>query len=176
MSKDLKDEIQKLIEANIPIINFYCYKNRDKPKTDGEYNTSKELLDSINNVDIRAGENKYLYNFKDLNISDKFYSLVEELFPEYKPLVSGHFYYPEGGYMSWHTNSDKPGKRVYISYVDTPNKSYFRSFVNGEVITDWDDEKLKIRVFDVVNTKPYYWHCVYSGCNRYSFGFRLLEK
>jgi hypothetical protein len=78
--------------------------------------------------------------------------------------------------MSWHTNSDKPEKHVYITYVDEPDKSFFRSSVNGKVITDWDSEKLTVRVFDVVNKEPLYWHCVYSECNRYSIGFRLFEK
>ena len=45
-----------------------------------------------------------------------------------------------------------------------------------EITTDWDTENLNVRVFDVVDTEPYYWHCVYSECNRYSFGFRLFKK
>lgn len=170
------NQIEEIIKKNIPLINYYSWKKNEKPKSDGLNYVSKEYLNTIINKDVPIGEQAYLINFDELKLSDKLYSYVEEMFPDYKPKVSGHFYYPKNGYMSWHTNSDKPEKRVYITYVDEPNKSFFRSYVNDEMITDWDSNNLNIRVFDATNTEPYYWHCVYSECNRYSFGFRLFEK
>jgi hypothetical protein len=175
MSQSLNN-IQSIIEKNIPLINYHSWMQNDKPKLDGQYYTSEEYLNSIKENDIVFGEHRYILDFGDLKLADKLYSHVEKMFPDYKPLVSGHWYYPKGGYMSWHTNSDKPEKHVYITYVDELNKSFFRSSVNEKVITDWDSEKLTVRVFDIVNKEPYYWHCVYSECNRYSFGFRLFEK
>ena len=175
MNQNLND-IKNIIEKNIDLINYHSQRRNEKPKADGEYYVSTEYLDKVKDNDTVIGEYRYMYNFNHLKISDKLYSYVEKLFPEYVPVVSGHFYYPKGGYMSWHTNSDKPEKHVYITYVDEPNKSFFRSYTNGEIVTDWDLEKLNVRVFDVVDSKPYYWHCVYSNCNRYSFGFRLFPK
>jgi hypothetical protein len=170
------NEIQSIIEKNIPLIKYHSWVKNDKPKLDGQYYTSEEYLDSLNDKDAAIGKYRYMFDFADLKIADKLYSHVEKMFPGYTPYVSGHFYYPAGGYMSWHTNSDKPEKHIYITYVDEPNKSFFRSSVNNKITTDWDSEKLNVRVFDVVDKEPFYWHCVYSECNRYSFGFRLFEK
>jgi hypothetical protein len=170
------NNIQAIIEKNIPLIKYHSWVKNDKPKTDGKYYVSKEYLDSLDDKDAVIGKYRYTFDFADLKIADKLYSHVEKMFPSYTPYVSGHFYYPKGGYMSWHTNSDKPEKHIYITYVDEPNKSFFRSSVDGKIITDWDSEKLNVRVFDVVDKEPFYWHCVYSECNRYSFGFRLFEK
>jgi hypothetical protein len=176
MSQSLKNEIEKIIVKEIPLINFYFKKTGVIPRTDGNYYTSSDWLKTLIDGDSVIGEQKYYYNFDHLKISEKLYSYVEELFPNYALRVSGHFYYPKDGFMSWHTNSDKPEKHVYITYVDEPGKSFFRSYVNDEIITDYDKENLTIRVFDIVNTRPYYWHSVYSDCNRYSFGFRLFPK
>lgn len=169
------NKIKEIIEKNIPLINYSFFNQNIKPRLDGEYYTSEKFIRNIDK-DIVIGEERYYYNFDHLKITDKLYPLVEELFPEYTPVVSGHFYYPKGGFMSWHTNSDKPQKHVYITYVDQPNKSFFRSFGNDKVITDWDNDILTVRVFDITDIEPYYWHCVYSDCNRYSFGFRLFKK
>jgi hypothetical protein len=169
------NEIKEIIESNIPSINYHFNTANIKPSTDGLDFVSSEFIKSISN-DISIGEKTYCYNFEKLNISDKLYSYVQDMFPEYTPLVSGSFYYPKGGFMSWHTNSDKPETRLYITYVDTPNKSFFRSYVNNSIITDYDDKIINIRMFNISNNAPYYWHCVYSDCNRYSFGFRLFEK
>lgn len=169
------NQIKEIIGKNIPLINYHFNNANVKPRTDGTYYTSEEFIRNVKD-DIVIGEEKYYYNFNHLKITEKIYSLVEEIFPDYTPIVSGHFYYPKGGFMSWHTNSDKPEKHVYITYVDKPNESFFRSFVNDEIITDWDSDNINIRVFDIVDQEPYYWHCVYSNCNRYSFGFRLFKK
>ena len=43
-----------------------------------------------------------------------------------RALSSGHFWYPPGGYMSWHTNAGAPGLRLYLSYAREPGRSFFR--------------------------------------------------
>jgi hypothetical protein len=84
---------------------------------------------------------------------------------------SGHFWYPQGSYMGWHTNSGAPGWRIYINYVEEPGKSFFRYRhpVTGEIITLWDDV-WNMRVFRVTAERPL-WHCVYSNTNRFSLGY-----
>ena len=59
----------------------------------------------------------------DQIVSDR----VKDLFRIGKRLsvdVSGHFLYPPGGYMGWHTNSRVPGWRMYVNYVEEPGKSF----------------------------------------------------
>jgi hypothetical protein len=86
---------------------------------------------------------------------------------------SGHFWYPAGSYMGWHTNSRVPGWRIYINYAEESGKSFFRykHHLTGEIVTLWDEE-WNMRVFRVTGTDPL-WHCVYSNTNRFSLGYMV---
>jgi len=87
--------------------------------------------------------------------------------------VSGHFWYPPGGYMGWHTNLRKPGWRLYINVAEEKDRSFFRyrDPVTGEIVT-CDDDLWNCRVFQIRQDLPF-WHCVYSETNRHSFGYRI---
>ena len=54
MSQSLNN-IQSIIEKNIPLINYHSWSNNDKPKTDGEYYVSEEYLNSVKENDIVIG-------------------------------------------------------------------------------------------------------------------------
>jgi hypothetical protein len=88
-------------------------------------------------------------------------------------IVSGHFWYPRGSFMGWHTNSRVPGWRMYLTYAEEPGRSYFRyrDPSTGKIVTSldtgWD-----LRMFEVEPARAF-WHSVYSGTNRFSFGYRL---
>lgn len=86
---------------------------------------------------------------------------------------SGHFLYPPGGFMSWHTNLKSPGWRLYINYAEEPEKSFLRyqDPDSGQIVTSWD-KKWNFRLFKI-DPKKLFWHAVYSNTNRYSFGYRI---
>ncbi len=106
------------------------------------------------------------------------------LFPNSELIsVSGSFHYPKKykdestgkeymGYMGWHSNSNMHGWRVYASYVDEDDKSFFRYAQGNKVITEWEKKGWNFRAFKVEKTHLY-WHCVYTEVDRYSFGFRF---
>lgn len=77
---------------------------------------------------------------------------------------SGSKCYPRFGGISWHTNSDYPGIRVYCSFTTQPG-SFFRT-----ATTTYFDEPntWNIRAFRVPM-----WHCVYAAAERYAFGFQV---
>ena len=102
--------------------------------------------------------------------------LVQSAFPKKRVQLSGDFYYPPTGFMGWHTNNDQPYDRVYINYASADKKSFFRYLKDGEVITDYDDKGITIREFDIPKPPDYFWHCVGSECDRYTFGFRIQES
>ena len=83
---------------------------------------------------------------------------------------SGHFWYPPGSYMGWHTNQRAPGLRLYLTVVETPGKSFFRyrDPVSGSIETSWD-RGFDVRLFRV-GSEPL-WHAIYSETDRFSFGF-----
>ena len=89
---------------------------------------------------------------------------------------TGHFWYPPGAYMSWHTNARTPGWRMYLTLADDEGKSFFR-YCNprsGVIHTSWD-KHWDIRLFNVTIEDPL-WHCVYSETNRFSFGYKLTSR
>ncbi|MGQ0811188.1 MAG: hypothetical protein ACT4OO_08175 [Nitrospiraceae bacterium] len=91
-------------------------------------------------------------------------------------MVSGHFLYPPGGYMGWHTNSRVPGWRFYINYAEQVGKSFFRyrDPATASVVTAMD-ERWNFRLFRIDSQHPL-WHAVYSDTYRYSLGYRIVRK
>jgi hypothetical protein len=104
---------------------------------------------------------------------DKVKQFGQGLFPN-SPLISlsGRFHYPPKGFMGFHTNSSAIGWRIYATRCDEDNKSFFRYYKNGKMITEWEQKGWNFRAFQIVKGSLY-WHCVYTDTNRYSFGFRF---
>lgn len=72
--------------------------------------------------------------------------------------------------LGWHTNSNLPGFRTY--YTLSNGKSLFK-YLNpetGEVIEDWDNPGWTARTFKVSGDNLF-WHSVWTGTRRFSFGF-----
>ena len=103
---------------------------------------------------------------------------VDRMFPRENVEThdSGHFLYPPGGYMGWHTNYQTPGWRLYINYAEEAGKSFFRyrNPETGEIVTSWD-KQWNFRLFKI-DPKKAFWHAVYSQTNRYSFGFKMIRE
>jgi hypothetical protein len=88
--------------------------------------------------------------------------------------ISGGFFYPEDGYMGWHTNHRPPTHgsdfRVYITHNQFEGNTF--KYVTDKVNTIEEPLGWSIKVFDV--TKPL-WHCVTAlRGGRYSLGLRLV--
>lgn len=93
--------------------------------------------------------------------------------------IRGKFFYPETGYMGWHTNSDSPGLRVYIAYSEDGSSQFKwvdRSDPeNPKVVVSQDQPGWNIRTFYVsLLPEDFLWHCVEtSNTPRISFGFKF---
>lgn len=103
-------------------------------------------------------------------------SRIERLFGPEAPVqieVSGHFWYPDGGFMGWHTNLRKPGWRMYVNYAVEEHKSFFRYRApeTGEIVTAWD-KHWNFRMFEIATERPF-WHCVRSWTDRFSLGYKI---
>lgn len=118
---------------------------------------------------------KESYNI-DLDPYQELTALIQYTFTDYHVRPSGQFYYPPDGFCGWHTNHNESVERLYISITPEKNKSFFRYYEDGKIITDWDDEIICLRRFKCPETEPYFWHCVGSETDRISFGFRLFPK
>jgi len=136
--------------------------------------TSYENWQTLSTTDSPVAKHKNLINFKAQDLNRNLIRFLLEMFPNHSINPSGHFLYPPGGYMSWHTNSDFPSSRVYITVVDQVNKSCFKYIKNESMVEDWDNEPIVIRQF-FCSDQDLFWHAVYSECNRYSFGYRIYD-
>ena len=89
---------------------------------------------------------------------------------------SGHFWYPPGSHMSWHTNNKAPGWRVYLTHAIEPGRSFFRyrDPLTGEIETTMDN-RWDLRIFRVDPAQSL-WHAVYSETDRFSFGYAVIVK
>lgn len=125
--------------------------------------------------DNPVSTNDSLVSFESLQIAPKLTHHIRQEFPESAVRPSGFFHYPKTGYMGWHTNSDVPCKRMYITWAAEAGKSYFRYYKDGRVITDYDDKGLTFRLFDITDKPPYLWHCVGSNTDRISIGYRIND-
>jgi hypothetical protein len=131
---------------------------------------ARNIPDSHRNATVEALRAK---------VDKKAYKLVKSIFPGTSGLVvgsSGHFWYPSGSYMGWHTNSGAPGWRVYINYAEEEGKSFFRyrDPATSE-ITTLMDKKWNIRIFRITSEDPL-WHAVYSSTNRFSLGYIIYRE
>jgi hypothetical protein len=86
---------------------------------------------------------------------------------QYGDTCSGAFWYPPGGFQDWHTNSDNPGKRLYVSWSETGD-SGMRWHRDGEVVDDPDQPGWNVRIFSTPQ-----WHMVYANCWRFSVGWKI---
>ena len=181
-SLEIKEKINALIEpavlkikSNINVRyvnNAATFINEEALKNQKKLSSSRtNTADGKTNL---KSFSKYLIE-SNSTIEEDLIKVLEEVYPSTSISMSGSFYYPDTGYMGWHTNYQEPCKRLYMVYADMANRSFFRYQEKRKIITDFDDKGLTIREFDIPGKKPYFWHCVGSTCNRFSFGFRIEE-
>lgn len=144
---------------SVPVISF---------GTTGSYNYTvddKKLPSSINLISLSDQDTLS-------NVQTSARSLMHDLTisGSSSPMLSA--YYPSGGYIDWHTNSNDPGYNLICTYSSNGN-SFFEYY-------DLEDEEV-VRVNDQVgwNYKIVYfgtgsnkmWHRAVSNCDRITFTF-----
>ena len=139
-----------------------------------------ELYNKEEPLDLNNTKNLFQYNPGIVGDSKRSENIRQVLKDKYNLKVDprGQFYYPPTGYMGWHTNCGAPGERFYITWASEDKKSFFRyyDYEKDEIITDYDDKGLTVRQFKVTEAEPYFWHCVGSECDRFSYGFLVQSS
>lgn len=165
------------INYNKSIVQNNLY-NKDVTSEYAFSRVSKEVLDeiSVNNIDVATNDCNVL---KFNNI--KFDYLGVYLATIFKGKIvgyglSGRIWYPNNGYMGWHTNNDNQGYKLYCSFARESDKSFFRYQhpISKEIITSWDKQGWNFRIFKI--QKELLWHSVYSETDRFSIGYTLKVK
>lgn len=133
----------------------------------------KLTLEYLNSSNISISDETNMVSFEGLGVTQQITQLIQKLFPKQVVRPTGFFHYPPTGYMGWHTNRNDPCKRLYLTWTNEANKSFFRYIKDDKVITDYDDKGLTSRLFEVTGEPPFLWHCVGSETDRLSFGFSI---
>lgn len=143
---------------------------------DAEYYVSEKYLKERDLISV--SEHKHLYNIATNTTSSDIKGLKEFLkelgFETTEENISGCFFYPENGFMSWHTNYTRNDWRIYI-VNSLQGDSFFRYIEDGKIVTEYDPIGWSYRIFYVGDASNPYWHCVHGGSGRYSIGFRLKK-
>lgn len=148
---------------------------KHKDKTGHTENSLKKVcIEALPQNEVEIAEERNLVDLSYAGLNNQLIHLLQEIYPNYNIINSGMFYYPETGYMGWHTNSNAPCKRVYIVYSD--GNSFFRYIKDDKVITEWDKPGVSIKEFDIKDGEEKLWHCIYSFGDRVSIGFRLYDS
>lgn len=170
----LNESILELAEQVVPQILYHHKIAGEKVSKGSNWYTSKSHLNEVIGGDVAIASHNNLFDFSKLGFTSRFTYLIQQLYPDNAIKPSGFYLYPKTGFMSWHTNSDFPCKRLYITYADKADESFFRYWNGEEVITDFDNLGITVREFDIPELPEKFWHCVGSNCNRFSFGFKIL--
>lgn len=116
---------------------------------------------------------------EDIILSDAqksiLYNTLSNHYPKSSILLSGNFFYPSNGYMSWHTNNKAPGLRLYLSYTEYPGESFFIYKDGDKIIKDADDYGWTAREFKI-DKENLLWHSVFCRKPRISIGFRIIKN
>jgi hypothetical protein len=112
-------------------------------------------------------------------VDERVLALVPDLFAGPEDLsvrVSGHFLYPPGSFMGWHTNSRVPGWRLYLNHAEEPDRSFlrYRDPDSGAIVTSWD-RVFCCRLFRIDPSRPL-WHAIRSETFRYSLGYNVTRS
>lgn len=167
---ELVESARVALDDMLENLNKFQFKEKEPGFIGGEL-CSKERLamaKSVNHECRGSIKKQYYPNWRQLRVAE---IISESLGERFMP--SGCFMYQENGGMSWHTNRDQQGLRVYFSYAYKPNSSYFRyqDPETQEIITDWDGEGWEARVFEISPERDF-WHCVgTTSAKRFSAGF-----
>lgn len=174
---DLPDSIRKYLD-NILVKNDKSVRVTSKrPQMSVAEILSEEELGRLKQLpSTYAAEEKDLYVLDDRQIPRWLQYDVSEflLSKRYQTdnTVTGRFFYPANGFMSWHTNQNRSDYRIYIVKSLTGD-SFFRYEHDGEVVTDYDPIGYSYRIFRIGDDSCPFWHCVFGGSGRYSIGFKI---
>ncbi len=184
-------EVKKILKYMVPIcenVKQYAWYQNDlkktiveAPKWKNKLNKDALLKRYNRKYPLDTNDSSNIFNIgPDIFNPNKFIKIRRILEHNYnaRVILRGSFYYPPTGYMGWHTNCAAPGERFYMTWASEDKKSFFRYYDHekDEIITDYDDKGLTVRQFKVTEAEPYFWHCVGSECDRFSYGFLVQSS
>lgn len=154
------DSLSKFVKANIATVSqvfdsgFFIedFNNQALPDRNINHNNTESLVHFTKNAEHLLEYAKNTVNAKT---------------------ITNAIIYAPNSCMTWHTNSDDPGTRIYYSY--TTKLSIFRYIdkTTGQIVDDIDNIGWTARRFDITDESNPLWHTIWTSGIRFSFGFKL---
>ncbi len=191
--------LPKKVIGDLDTMTDYCSEEYLNHKLNDNYPINKHTAQTVWNT-ADAGpkvQHKDAINWKDVDFSEKTKPLMKPVIEElekYWSFVSLRNYlawYKPQNYMGWHTNCKRKQDfswktkhvimeedyRLYLVWCDEDNKSFFRWRDPNtlKIHTKWENKGWNINWFKLGDCENPTWHCLYSDCNRFSIGFRVLN-
>lgn len=168
------NKVVSIIDYDVAKVEKFLYKSEITQEY-AKNRVSPETLIALQTTGSRdvATHDCNVYKFNNIKfdwLADK----VAKAFGDKKLGLSGRIWYPNNGYMGWHTNNDNRGYKLYCTHARESEKSFFRYQhpKTKEIITSWDKIGWNFRIFKVLD--ELLWHCVYSETDRISIGFTII--
>lgn len=121
-------------------------------------------------------------NFRGWDL-DTFFHKVTETDSSIKTYIGSKtcaikMYYPEGGYIDWHTNENAFGYNVLFTYSVTGDGAFVYQNPKTKEIVTLPDRKgwnMKVGLYDRHGGMPL-WHSAYTKCERLTWGYILDQR
>lgn len=129
-------------------------------------------LQTPSHLPDKSNRNHYTKEFGETIVN----RIIEKMRSHYGKRVEhrGTYSYHPGGRCGWHTNSNAPGKRIYLTWAEEDNKSFFKYFDNEmkQIVTKYDKKGWHVNEF-IISDEDLLWHYVGSETQRKSIGFLI---
>lgn len=181
--KDLHDALNKFSD-------WFFEQDRSHMKirgsgADAEYHCSLEYLkkrqqeghsgypDALRGIDMQT--------LKGFDL-DTFYPMMQKVDVTIKNYICARncaikMYYPEDGYIDWHTNENAYGYNALFTYSRTGDGAFvFQNPSTKEIITIPDKKgwNMKVGLYDKHDGAPL-WHAAWTRCERLTWGYIIDE-
>jgi len=155
-------------------------------KDSNDYYTSEDYLNSIDKEkhigfpEITYGQDLTMIESTPKHFRDKLISFDRDLNSFFgAKFCAVKMYYPESGFMGWHTNWNCPGYNILLSYNKDGN-GYFRykDPITSEIVTQYDKQGWQAKVGyygEKKETDKIMWHCARSHSQRLTFGYVIPD-
>lgn len=182
----LKEELNELDKVNwCEGPEYYKFHNFDPNKKPSEDPDKEfEALQTMINTELCGPEkfksptysNRVSYNRKFCcQIIHRIACKLKKYYNAKNVMHRGTFYYPPNAECYWHTNADTPGKRIYLTWAEEDDKSFFKYYdnVKCKIVTRYDKKGWNVNKFDIPSD-GFLWHYIATkDTKRKSVGFMI---
>lgn len=153
LAKFIKANISTISQVPISSISIEDFNSQTLPTTNTVHtSTSTSLVHFSRHSDHLLEEAKFILKAKT---------------------ITNAIIYGPNSYMTWHSNSDDPGTRIYYSYSNKLSIFRYIDKTTGQVVDDIDNAGWTAREFYISDESNPFWHTIWSSSLRFSFGFKL---